>query len=262
MNYLTLIVTKKESVGTITLNRPEKLNGITLEMTGELMQATEQLARDSDVRVVVLTGVGRAFCAGGDLAQGAVDLPKSRVAMDRTRDAGEVCLNLRKMEKPAIAAVNGPAVGGGCNLALACDIIIASEKASFGEVFVRVGLHPDMGGSYFLPRLVGTAKACELIFTGKVIDAREAERIGMVNQVVPHELLETTVMDLARSLAKSSSVALGLSKRSIYQGMAMDLPSALEMEARAQAICVLSEDAKEGARAFLEKGHRSSKADK
>lgn len=253
MDDKTIIVKKENGVSTIILNRPERLNAISSEMVRELQDATAELERDKGVKVVVLAAVGRAFCSGADMLSPAVIDNTGGELMDGVRLMSDITLNLRRMPKPVLAAVNGPAVAAGFNLVLACDIIIASEKASFGEVFVKIGLHPDLGGTFFLPRLIGTSKACELMFTGKTIDAKEAERIGIVNQVVPHGQLESVVADLASSLAKGPSLAIELVKKSIYQGMTMDLASVIDMEARAQAICMLSEDSKEGAKAFLEK---------
>jgi 2-(1,2-epoxy-1,2-dihydrophenyl)acetyl-CoA isomerase len=252
MDYETIILKKEEGVATIILNRPDRRNAITSTMSAELLKATEELGWDDAVKVVVITGAGPAFCAGGDLESllGATPLEIAEVIR---KGGTRIILNLRKMLKPVIVSVNGAAVGAGCNLALAGDIIIASENARFGEVFVNIGAHPDWGGTYFLPRLVGVTKACELFFTGKTLDAKEAERIGLVNEVVPADLLETRTRELALSLARGPSVAIGLIKNSIYQGLETDLASALENEAKAQALCFLTDDLKEGLKSFLEK---------
>lgn len=158
----------------------------------------------------------------------------------------------RQIEKPVIAAINGAAVGAGCSIAMACDIRIASEKAKLGLVFVKRGLHPDMGGSYLLPRLVGAGRACEMIFTGKIIDAREADRIGLVNRVVPPEKVMEEARALAEEIARGPSIPIGMSKVAIYKGLESDLESMLDYEAFAQAICSQTEDAKEGVESFLE----------
>jgi 2-(1,2-epoxy-1,2-dihydrophenyl)acetyl-CoA isomerase len=252
MDYETIILKKEEGVATIILNRPDRRNAITSTMSAELLKATEELGWDDAVKVVVITGAGPAFCAGGDLESllGATPLEIAEVIR---KGGTRIILNLRKMLKPVIVSVNGAAVGAGCNLALAGDIIIASENARFGEVFVNIGAHPDWGGTYFLPRLVGVTKACELFFTGKTLDAKEAERIGLVNEVVPADLLETRTRELALSLARGPSVAIGLIKNSIYQGLETDLASALENEAKAQALCFLTDDLKEGLKSFSEK---------
>jgi 2-(1,2-epoxy-1,2-dihydrophenyl)acetyl-CoA isomerase len=157
------------------------------------------------------------------------------------------------MLKPAIAMVNGVAVGAGFSFALACDIIMASDRARFGHVYLNIGVQSDCGATYFLPRLIGVARACELIFTGNIIDAAEAERIGLVNRVVPAEELETGTMELALSLTKGPALAMGLAKKSIYQGLTMDLASAIEFETRAHVITMISDDMTEGITAFKEK---------
>ena len=159
----------------------------------------------------------------------------------------------QQIEKPVIAAVNGVAVGAGCSIAMACDMRIAAQNARFGLVFVKRGLHPDMGGSFFLPRIVGTARACEMIFTGKIIDADEADRIGLVNRVVPSDKVMEEARLLAEQIAGGPSVAMGMSKISIYQALDSDLNAALDYEAFAQSICSQTEDAKEGVLSFLEK---------
>lgn len=253
MAYQAVILKKEEGVATITLNRPEKRNAVNSALTADLVEAIEEVGKDKEVKAAILTGAGVAFSAGGDL--------ESMMGMESPLDIAEVLrrgsvkaiVGLRTMSKPVIAAVNGVAVGAGCNLALACDIIIASENAKFSEGFANIGAHPDWGGTYFLARLVGVAKACELFFTGKMLDAYEAEKIGLVNQVVPADRLETTARELALSLARGPSVALGLTKLSIYRGLEGDLLSALENEARGQAMCFVTQDLKEGIRAFSEK---------
>ena len=253
MNYNTIIVEKEEGVATVTLNRPDKLNALTPKMLEELEAATEELAHDNDVKVVVITGAGRAFCAGADLDHPIFNMTEPADVKEVMQKFHQIPLNIRKIPKPVIASVNGAAVGAGCNYALACDIVIASETARLGEVFVNIGLHPDCGGTYHLPRLVGTAKACELLFTGKIIDAKEAERIGLVNQVVAADQLETVTKELALSLAKGPFLAISMMKTSIYQGLEMDLASVLEREAATQSICILTDDCKEGISAFKEK---------
>ena len=184
------------------------------------------------------------------------DLPAALVAfcvLANSVPASESTLSLRNITKPVIAAVNGVAAGAGCSLMMACDIIIASDKARFGQAFVNVGYHPDLGSSYLLPRLVGVHKACELIFTGKMIDAKEMERIGLVNQVVPADALMPTAKEFATNLANGPSLSIGLAKRSIYQGLQMTLEQGIECEVEAASLTLLSEDSKEGVRAFKEK---------
>lgn len=254
MVYETLILEREDGIATITLNRPQRMNALNEQLIAELVQVTDEVGRDDAVKAVVLTGAGRAFCAGGDVH----DLPlfyMTDAAEIRgfLKKLNRIPLNLRNMAKPAIAAVNGAAVGAGCSFVMACDIIIASEDAIFGQAFVNVGYHPDSGSSYFLPRLVGVAKACELILTGKAIDAREAEKIGLVNQIVPSETLMATVRELALKIANGPSVAIGLAKRCIYQGLQMNLEQALDCELEGATASILTEDETEGVDAFKEK---------
>ena len=253
MDYQTIKVTKEQGVATILLNRPEKLNAVNEEMMKELVAATEEAGADETVRVVVVTGAGRGFCAGGDLSSPMYQSTNSAEIRKGIIEFGKVPLNLRNMPKPVIAAVNGAATGAGLGFALAADIIIASENARFGHIYTNIGLMSDAGSIYFLPRLIGVSKACEIIFTGRVIDAEEAERIGLVTQIVPADQLQSVVKELALKLAKRPAVAVGLAKISLYQGLGMDLPTAIEWEARAHALCALTEDMKEGITAFVEK---------
>ena len=253
--YETILVKKEEGIATITLNRPEQGNAFTLTMFRELRHAIEDTAQDDTVRVVILTGAGRMFCSGGDLKDNPV-LSLKHPAKQRARFREEIhktYLSLIELEKPTIAAVNGTAVTAGCDLALLCDIRIASEKARFGESYVNIGVMPDSGGTWLLPRLVGISKACELIFTGDIIDAREAERIGLVSKVVPAEELEREAKALAAKIAKGPPIALGLSKSAIYKGLTMDFATALESVACGISICLQSEDFQEGIKAFSEK---------
>ena len=250
-----------DGVATITLNRPDRLNALGGVMRTQLYRALEALEADPQARVVMITGAGRAFCSGGDLKEmserrqsdgssGMEARPGDFLPM---RD--RILAKLQDMPKPVIAAVNGIAAGAGMNLALGCDLRIASERAAFGEVFVKRGLHPDWGGTWLLPRLVGMAKAMELILFGDVIPAEEAHRLGIVNKVVPHEDFAAEAADWARRLAEGPPIAMGLAKRGVYRNLAADLASALEYETFAQQIAWASEDAEEGIRAFVEKRH-------
>lgn len=252
-NYQTISLKQEDAVATITLNRPDKLNPLSPLTFEELEQATAEVSRDSNVRVVVLTGAGRAFSAGGDLESSIFEMTKPARIHDVAYNSWQCILNFRNMEKIVIASVNGAAVGGAMSLVLACDLIVASEKAIFLQPFVNLGLHPEGGITYFLPRLIGVPKALELFCTGRTIDAKEAERIGLVNQVVPADQLETTVNNFAVKLAQGPPVALSLMKKSVYQAMTMDLPSVMELEARTQAICMTTDDFREGVNAFKEK---------
>ena len=253
--YDNVLLSVKEGVGTITLNRPERLNAFAGSMRQEVCQAVREMADHRDVRVLVITGAGRAFCAGADIGymKDLMQRNDTDAFHDLVEAGREVVTTIRTTPKPVVASVNGPAAGGGANLALACDIRIASEKASIGQTFNRIGLHPDWGGTYFLPRLVGSAKALELIFSGEMIGADEGHRIGLFNTVVPHDRLEAETLRFARELAQKPPLALALAKKAIYQSDDSDLSGMLDMELDHQLTCFSSEDATEGLNAFLEK---------
>ncbi|MBI1846985.1 MAG: enoyl-CoA hydratase/isomerase family protein [Candidatus Rokubacteria bacterium] len=256
MTYKCLLYEVKDGVATLTLNRPDRLNALGDTLREDLHDAITRTSGDPEVRVMVVTGAGKGFCSGGDVK--AMDDARERGA---PRPLGEkiapgrdrTLLALREAPQPIIAAVNGAAAGAGMNLALGCDLRIASSAAKFAQAFVKRGLHPDWGGTYFLPRLVGMAKACELIFTGDVIDAAEALRLGLVSQVVAPEDLMATAYALARKIAAGPPVAIRLAKRSLYHNADSDLRTALEVETFAQNLCFDTEDAREGIRAFVEK---------
>jgi 2-(1,2-epoxy-1,2-dihydrophenyl)acetyl-CoA isomerase len=256
MTYECLLYEVKDGIATLTLNRPDRLNALGGSLRDDLHDAVTRSAADPDVRVMVITGAGKGFCSGGDVkAMGEAKAGQrerpliEKIAPGRDR----TLLAMREAPQPIIAAVNGAAAGAGMNLALGCDIRIASTAARFTQAFVKRGLHPDWGGTYFLPRLVGTAKACEMIFTGDVIDAAEAERLGIVSRVVAPEELMPTAYELARRIATGPPVAIRLAKRSIYANSELDLRAALQVETMAQNICFETEDATEGIRAFGEK---------
>ncbi len=252
MAYEHILYNLDEGALTITLNRPEVLNAFNTKMGLELLDALKKAERDAAVRAVVLTGAGRGFSSGEDLkareAEGTVGF--GTVLRDRYIP---IVLKIRNMEKPVLGSINGVAAGAGCSLALACDMRIASDKASFVEAFVRVGLVPDAGSSFFLPQLVGMAKAFEMAFLGDIVQAQEAYRIGLINTLVPHDELETATRALALRLANSPTRAIGLAKRTINRALSMDLGQLLEYEAHAQETAGKTEDHKEGMAAFLEK---------
>ena len=249
---------KHGSIATLTLNRPETLNAMNEAMMAEFERLLLDIEADADVRVVVLTGAGRGFCSGGDQKRDR-DREGQEIYFDGDLGGGVVerlnrcVLRLQRLPKPVIGSINGVAAGAGCNLALATDIRIASDAARFGEVFARVGLVPDGGGTYLLPRLVGTAKALELIMLAEIIDASEALRIGLVNWVVAADQLQAETAKLAERLAQGPTLAYGLAKTGVYQGMDMSLEDVLNMEARNQAIAGRSQDRQEGVAAFREK---------
>jgi len=256
MEYNDIILKKKDRVATIVLNRPDSLNALGGTMRQDIIAAIEEIKFDNEIRVLVITGAGRAFCAGGNIKE--MEKTSADVSLLKRREfirnnAHRIITEIRELEKPVIACVNGAAIGAGCNIALACDMRIASEKAKFGVSFVNMGLVSDYGGLYFLPRLVGTAKALELFYTGEIFLAKEAERIGMINRAVPLEELEDVTYELANRIAKKAPVALAMIKEILYKGLSLDLRTELDLEATAQSICLKSEDHREGVRSFLEK---------
>ena len=256
MIYECLLYEMKDGIATLTLNRPERLNALGGTLRQDLFDAVTRAGADPEVRVMVMTGAGKGFCSGGDVkAMGEAKAGQrerpliEKIAPGRDR----TLLAMREAPQPIIAAVNGAAAGAGMNLALGCDIRIASTAAKFTQAFVKRGLHPDWGGTYFLPRVVGMAKACEMIFTGEVIDAAEALRLGIVSRVVAPEELLPTAYEVARRIAAGPPVAIRLAKRSLYANEDLDLRGALQIETMAQNICFETEDATEGIRAFGEK---------
>ena len=257
MTYEHILLSRDEEagVGTLTLNRPEKLNAFAGGMRAEIAEALEDLERDDAVRVIVITGAGRGFCAGADIGYMAELLERRDVtATAALVEAGRrVVTTIRRSSKPVIGSINGVAAGGGANLALACDLRVASDTAKLGQTFNRIGLHPDWGGTYFLPRLVGPAKALELFWLADVIDASECLRLGLFNQVVPQAELARTTAEIARSLAKKPALSLALSKHAVYESLDRSLPEMLDYELDAQLRCFESGDAAEGINAFMEK---------
>ena len=255
MNWEFVLFNKEDGIGTITLNRPEAMNALGGGMRKEILAAMEMAVADEEVKVIVFTGTGKAFCAGGDVREfvAGTGQSQSRLSIDERPTRDKTVLLIQSTWKPVIASVNGVAAGGGCNLALACDMRIASDRARFGETFVRRGVHPDWGGIWFLPRLVGYSKAAELIFSGEVIDAQEAYRIGLVNKVVPHDELPRATKEFAMKFMKSAPIPVALAKKGLQNYSRIDLVQALDHEALAQTACWGSEDREEGMKSFLEK---------
>src|SRR5215467_7334070 len=246
---------KHDGIATLVMNRPDRLNALNNELATALSDALNRIANDESIRVVVVTGAGRAFCSGGDLAL----LGKGR-ATGATKElepllrAGmQAVLAMRTMPQPVIAAVNGAAAGAGMNIALAADIRIAAEEATFGQNFAKIGLFPDYGGTHFLPQLVGPAKAAELFYTGDMIDAKTALHLGIVNHVVPVARLETEVKSLAQKIEQGPPLAIRAVKKTLFASEKEKLIAALEHEVQQQMPCYLSEDCSEGIRAFFEK---------
>ncbi|HYY56926.1 MAG TPA: enoyl-CoA hydratase-related protein [Pyrinomonadaceae bacterium] len=256
MTYETVQLEMRGAVASITLNRPAALNALTVELGREFSSAVGE-ARESGARAVVLTGAGRAFCAGGDLREMRHMAEKEgRIEAffdEPLRLLHDCVMLIRQTPLPFIAAVNGPASGAGCNLALACDLVLAAESARFNQAFIGVGLTPDCGGTFILPRLVGLKLAAELLMTGDVVDARRAAEIGMINRVVADDELMSEAYKLAERLAGGPTVAMGRIKRLLEQSATNDYGAQLDEEHRVQLQSAQTADFKEGVAAFLEK---------
>ena len=246
----TLLVDRADGVVTVTLNRPEKKNAANDTMWDELTSVFNEVASTASDRVLVVTGAGGAFCSGADLSGGS-SLGEGGLA--RMRRIGSVALALHRLPKPTIAKVGGVAAGAGCNMALGCDLVVASDEARFSEIFARRGLSLDFGGSWLLPRLIGLHKAKELAFFADVISAAEAERFGLVNRVVPAGELDSFVDDWARRLAAGPPLALSMTKTMLNGSLSVSMDEALENEARVQNVNFGTKDFQEAISAFLQK---------
>ncbi len=250
-----LLESRAGSILTLEMNRPDRLNALDNSLSTALNETLTRIAADHTVHVVILTGAGRAFCAGGDLAvigKGRASGSESELA-PILRSGMQAVLKMRTMPQPVIAAVNGPAAGAGMNLALAADIRVAVEEAVFGQNFSKVGLFPDYGGTYFLPQLVGPGKAAELFYTGDMIDAKTALRLGILNHVYTVDRFQAEVQSLAAKIATGPQVAIRAVKQAIFARDREALTEALEREVEHQLKCFHSHDCMEGIRAFLEK---------
>jgi len=256
-DYETVLLEKEEGIGTITLNRPERLNAFNAKMLVEFHQALREMEGDSKVRVLVITGAGRAFSAGADVKGFAESLQEGegglRAGAGSTAAVDTTPQLMRNMRKPIIASINGISLGVGFTITLACDIRIASEEARLGAIFARMGLIPEFGSTYNLARIVGIGKACELVFTARIIDATEAKEIGLVNKLVPAEELKQATREMATTIAKLPPFAVQLAKQGLYQGLDADLPTQLQFESLGLAACFRSPDHAEAVRAFIEK---------
>jgi enoyl-CoA hydratase/carnithine racemase len=256
MDYQDIIYTEEGGIATMTLNRPDKMNALSAGMRESMYRVVENISQDKKMRVLIITGAGRAFCSGADVVSlaGNANRPTSQ---ERSGEIGTERLSvhvlMQKCEKPIIAAINGVAAGAGLDLAMACDIRIASDKARFAELYIRRGLFPVEGGIYLLPRIVGVDRACELIWTGDMIDAKEAQSIGLVTKVVPHEELEIATRELAEKLTKAAPLAIQKAKRAIYAGLNMNLETSMKYIQPLMREILQSKDHKEGTQAFLEK---------
>ena len=251
VGYETILFEKEDGVATITLNRPQALNAFIPQMNKEVLEALKDGERDGAVRCLVITGAGRAFCAGQDL-KGRTPEQKGSLGASLREKYNPMIRQIRQMEKIVVAAVNGVAAGAGCNLALSCDLRVASEEAKFIQSFVRVGLAPDSGGSFILPRLVGLSKAMELLLLGEPVDVQEAQRIGLVAKVFPAAEFLKAAKEIAQRIARAPR-GIGLIKRAVNHAVLPALESDLEYEAYLQEIAGRSADYDEGVRAFLEK---------
>lgn len=250
-----ILVQRDGNLGWVKINRPERLNAFVDDMRDRLEDGLRELDEDPAVRCVAIMGVGRAFSTGGDVEYMAqLAEAGDRAGFEALVRAGvRVVKRIDGMKKPVIAAVNGTAAGAGASLALACDVRIASRNASIGLTFTRVGLHPDWGGAYYLPRLIGSALAAELVFTGGMINAKRAERLGLFNRVVPAEDLEPAVRGLAGQIAGGPPEVIADAKRTLRRSLAADLNEILELESLAQLRAFATPDFREGINAFLQK---------
>lgn len=249
---MELIVSKQKGVATLTLNRPEVFNSFNQKLAFDLQKALKDCADDETVRCIVITGEGKAFCAGQDLAE-ATD-PNGPELQSIVKDHyNPIILAIREIEKPIIAAVNGVAAGAGANIALACDIVLAKESASFIQAFSKIGLIPDSGGTFILPRLVGWQKAAALMMTGEKVMASDAEAMNMIYKAIPDAEFEMKVKDLSESLAQMPTFGLGLTKRALNQSFTHNLMQQLAVEQELQTVAGQSHDFNEGTSAFLEK---------
>lgn len=248
----TLNQTLENGICTLTFNRPQVFNSFNKEMALELQAALDRCATDANVRVVVLTGEGKAFCAGQDLAE-ATDPQGPALQEIVAKHYNPIILKIRALEKPVIAAVNGVAAGAGANIALACDLVLAKESAAFIQAFSKIGLIPDSGGTFFLPRLVGAQKAMALMMTGEKVMATDAEKMNMIYKAVSDNDFDSVIGQLAQQLAKMPTKALGLTKKAVDAGFNQDLTTQLALEEKLQTQAGQTHDFKEGVQAFLEK---------
>lgn len=261
MAYETILFEKQDTIGILTLNRPKRLNAMSLALGEELRDCFAKLCDDFETRVVILRGAGRAFCAGFDLKEVSKSPSESKLGgvqyqYHKVQQAfSDMVVKMRRAPQPIIAAIRGPASGGGFSLALACDVRIAGESARFNAAYIRIGLSGgDVGSSYLLPRLIGLSRAAEYLFTGRFLDAVTAERIGLVSQVVTDDQVDVAALQLAREMLQNSPFGLRITKEVLNCNVdAPSLESALHLENRTQILCSLTEDAKEGVQAFLEK---------
>jgi enoyl-CoA hydratase/carnithine racemase len=258
MPYEHICLSRENGIARLMFNRPDTRNSMTPAMGDEMVRAVEELRGDPDVRVVVLTGSGKSFSSGGDLGMIARDTGVQRRSDAPTmagspRDFYARYLAIQKLPMPTIAAVNGHAIGAGLCIALACDLRIAVADAKMGMTFTKLGIHPGMGATYFLPRLIGTSQACDLFFTGRVFDAAEAARLGIVNRVAARDQFDAAVQAFAHEIAAAAPIAVRMVKQSLYRGTHHTLDEMLDYESLNQAATFATADAREGVSAIMEK---------
>ena len=253
MGYATLMLERTGAVATLTLNRPGARNALDMTMRQEVLAALDEVEADAGSRVLVLTGAGEHFCAGGDVKSMRERRQTAAEGRHRVQLLNKMVLRLVDFPRPTIAMVDGYAVGAGTNLALCCDLVVASDRAKFGELFNKIGLAPDGGGTWLLPRLVGLARAKELIFTGDVFDAAEAARLGLVNRVVPAAELRAVTRALAEKIAAGPPAVQRMAKHMVNRAATTDLAAALDLEAYSQGLAIAGDDHQEGLAAFFEK---------
>lgn len=257
MSFEHIRLSRDAGIVTLTFNRPESRNAMTPAMGEEMIRAVEEIRSDATARVLVVTGEGKAFSSGGDLSMLARDAGLSDESgptmAGSPRDFYNRFLAIRQLPVPTIAAINGHAIGAGLCFALACDLRIAVVEAKMGMTFSKLGLHPGMGATFFLPRLIGTARACELFFTGRIIDANEAERLGILNRVVSRDEFAGAIESLSGEIASAAPIAVRMVKKAIYRGTEHSLDDMLDYESLQQSITFATDDAREGIRAVMEK---------
>jgi 2-(1,2-epoxy-1,2-dihydrophenyl)acetyl-CoA isomerase len=256
MNFENILFEKIERVGRITLNRPEVKNALNVPILQDMTKAIEEVRKDDGIKVLIVTGAGDTFSGGGDVDFLINDLckrPSPEIRNLLRENYGGAALSLRNLEKPVVGALNGPTVGAGFDLSLHFDLRIASEKAKFGSIWVRIGTIPALGGMFLLPRIVGLTKASEMMMTGEVIDAQEAYRIGLVNQVVPSEHLQERALEFANRLANGATWAVSVVKQGINRGLSGHLMGEVDWAVYMQSICLKTEDCIEGIKAFKER---------
>lgn len=262
MDFETIRLIKEDHLATITLNRPDKRNAINRRMMEELIAALSDISEDDEIRAMILTGAGNAFCAGADvdIMPGGGDVKElDALSVEKMRRsfifkaAKKIILSLHQMEKPTIAMINGVCLGAGFDLALACDLRIASEKARFMCGFVKIGLFPGFGAAWLYPKTMGLGKALELLFTGDTLDTREAKEIGLLNKLTTAEALKSATLALAKKITDGPPIAIRLMKSQVYKGLETDLATALGEAATCESITLASRDHKEGITAFREK---------